>query len=184
MMLMKHNTSSSICPSGAKSRLRPRRADFAGVTAGAVSRRGSSSSDSTTGATPAPSQVVVERVSSSKGSRKAASVALVRLLGLTTSPVEDVTAEQLAASPFPVYRPLFAQDVEVQQKRPYFFGRRYTDTDAARIVFYGAMVATAVALGPATYSPEAAGLALAGCAWLFVVFFVCCCHRPPSPINT
>lgn len=101
----------------------------------------------------------VERVSSSKGSRKAVSQAFVKLIGITTSPKREVTPEELAASPYPAYQPLLS-DVTVQQKRPYWRDRAWTDTDVARLLFYVAMTGTALVLGPLTYSPESLRLML------------------------
>jgi hypothetical protein len=45
--------------------------------------------------------------------------AFCRLVGLKVSPVQEVTAEQLANPPFPAYKPLLSE-LTVQQKRPYF----------------------------------------------------------------
>ncbi|KIZ04879.1 hypothetical protein MNEG_3079 [Monoraphidium neglectum] len=104
-------------------------------------------------------EVQVERVSSSKGSRKAVSQAFVKLLGIETSPKQDVTPEELANSPYTSYTPPLS-NLTVQQKRPYWRERSWTETDVARLVFYGAMSGAALVLGPLTYSPEALQLML------------------------
>lgn len=62
----------------------------------------------------------------------------MRLLGLKTAPKRAIAPEELAAAPFPAYTPPFS-DVAVRQKRPYLFGREWTDADAARLLFYTAM---------------------------------------------
>lgn len=43
----------------------------------------------------------------------------------------------------------------VQKKRPYFFGRDYTETDVGYLAFFGAMHAIALVGGPLTFSWEA-----------------------------
>ena len=45
--------------------------------------------------------------------------------------------------------------LKVQKKRPYFFGRNYTETDVGYLAFFGAMHAIALVGGPLTYTPEA-----------------------------
>jgi stearoyl-CoA desaturase (delta-9 desaturase) len=87
--------------------------------------------------------------------------AFCKLTGIKVSPVQDITSEELAASPFPVYKPL-ASTLRVQQKRPYFLGRQWTDTDVGYLSFFAAMHAIALVAGPLTFSWDALNVAAAG----------------------
>lgn len=53
-------------------------------------------------------------------------------------------------------------EFSVQQKRPYWKGRSWTDTDIGYLSFFAAMHATALIGGPLTFSWDAFHVMLAG----------------------
>lgn len=59
------------------------------------------------------------------------SQAFCKLAGIQVSPLQDITQEQLASAPYPAYQPPLSQGVTVQQKRPYWQNRTWTDTDVS-----------------------------------------------------
>ncbi|KAF6257723.1 delta-9 desaturase-like protein [Scenedesmus sp. NREL 46B-D3] len=106
-------------------------------------------------------ELQVSRVSASGGSRKAFSQAFCKLAGIQVSPLQDITPEQLAAAPFARYTPPLC-NIQVQQKRPYWHGRTWTDTDVGYLSFFAAMHAVALLGGPLTFSWDALQVMLAG----------------------
>ncbi|KAG2433974.1 hypothetical protein HYH02_012436 [Chlamydomonas schloesseri] len=130
-----------------------------------VLRAAQQKQETATGATARPadsaSEPVVERVSNSGGSRKAFAKAFTGLLGLKLARPEDLDPDTLRNPPFPRYTPLLSE-LSVQQLRPYFSNRTYTDTDVGYLAFFAAMHAVALVGGPLTYSPECLQLCLAG----------------------
>eukprot|EP00878_Enallax_costatus_P037482 GHUV01042342.1.p1 GENE.GHUV01042342.1~~GHUV01042342.1.p1 ORF type:complete len:379 (+),score=81.54 GHUV01042342.1:277-1413(+) len=105
--------------------------------------------------------VEVSRVSNSSGSRKAFSQAFCKLVGLQTSPVQDITPEQIAAAPFARYTPPFSS-IEVQQKRNYWQERSWTDTDVGYLSFFAVMHLVALVGAPLTFSWDAFQVMLGG----------------------
>ncbi|PNW83836.1 hypothetical protein CHLRE_04g217939v5 [Chlamydomonas reinhardtii] len=103
----------------------------------------------------------MERVSNSGGSRKAFAKAFTSLLGLQLAKPEDLDPDTLRSPPFPRYTPALSE-LSVQQLRPYFLNRTYTDTDVGYLAFFSAMHLVALVGGPLTYSPECLQLCLAG----------------------
>lgn len=109
----------------------------------------------------AGNEVVVERVSNTGGSRKAFAKAFTSLLGLKLSRPEDLDPDTLRDPPFSRYTPL-GSTLSVQQLRPYFLNRTYTDTDVGYLAFFAAMHAVALVGGPLTFSWDCLQLCLAG----------------------
>ncbi|GLC45607.1 hypothetical protein PLESTB_001785000 [Pleodorina starrii] len=105
--------------------------------------------------------LVVERVSNTGGSRKAFAKAFTSLLGLKLAKPEDLDPETLRDPPFPRYRVPGSQ-LEVQQLRPYFLNRTFTDTDVGYLAFFAAMHLVALIGGPLTFSWDALEVCLAG----------------------
>ncbi|PNW83842.1 hypothetical protein CHLRE_04g217945v5 [Chlamydomonas reinhardtii] len=125
------------------------------------SQQGVEASRAVTSATPDAPEPVVERVSNSSGSRKAFAKAFTSLLGLQLAKPEDLDPDTLRNPPFPRYTPALSE-LSVQQLRPYFLNRTYTDTDVGYLAFFSAMHLVALVGGPLTYSPECLQLCLAG----------------------
>lgn len=133
---------------------------------------------------------VVERVATSKGSRLGVIRALLSAAGIQASPLRDIPPEVLASPPYAAYTAPLSTLV-VQQKRPYFLGREWTDGDLGYAGFYVAMHAAALLLGPLTYSPEAlqvavGGYVLTGCLGICLSYHRQLTHksfRCPKPLE-
>jgi stearoyl-CoA desaturase (delta-9 desaturase) len=88
--------------------------------------------------------------------------AFCKLAGIQVSPVQSITPEELANAPYPTYQPPFSQGVTVQQKRPYWQDRTWTDTDVGYLSFFAAMHVIALVGAPLTFSWDALQVMLAG----------------------
>eukprot|EP00198_Chlamydomonas_reinhardtii_P011934 XP_001701271.1 predicted protein [Chlamydomonas reinhardtii] len=100
-------------------------------------QQGVEASRAVTSATPDAPEPVVERVSNSSGSRKAFAKAFTSLLGLQLAKPEDLDPDTLRNPPFPRYTPALSE-LSVQQLRPYFLNRTYTDTDVSYLTSWRA----------------------------------------------
>lgn len=76
--------------------------------------------------------------------------------------MQVITPEELAAAPYPTYQPPFSTGVTVQQKRPYWQHRTWTDTDVGYLSFFAAMHVIALVGAPVTFSWDALQVMLAG----------------------
>lgn len=88
--------------------------------------------------------------------------AFCKLAGIQVSPVQSITPEELANAPYPAYQPPFSRGVTVQQKRPYWQDRTWTDTDVGYLSFFAAMHVIALVGAPLTFSWDALQVMLAG----------------------
>ncbi|KAK9824554.1 hypothetical protein WJX72_011275 [[Myrmecia] bisecta] len=106
---------------------------------------------------------VVTRISDEGGSRRAFCQAFCRLLNLKLASLDDVleqgTSLVAGPAPFPATTVPFSS-LRVQQKRPYFFNRTWTETDVGYLSFFLGMHAIALGLGPFTFSWDALQVAL------------------------
>jgi hypothetical protein len=88
--------------------------------------------------------------------------AFCKLAGIQVSPVQPITPEELASAPYPAYQPALSQGVTVQQKRPYWQDRTWTDTDVGYLSFFVAMHVIALVGAPLTFSWDALEVMLGG----------------------
>jgi stearoyl-CoA desaturase (delta-9 desaturase) len=90
------------------------------------------------------------------------SQAFCKIAGIQVSPVQEITPEQLASAPYPAYQPPLSQGVVVQQKRPYWQDRTWTDADVGYLSFFAAMHVIALVGAPLTFSWDALEVMLGG----------------------
>lgn len=105
--------------------------------------------------------MVVTRVSETAASRKGASKAWTKLLGIRTIDPEVVDPNSIFTSSYPSYSPPFST-ITVHQKRPYWIGRGFTATDVGYLSFFIGMHAAAFILGPITFNLDALCVAIGG----------------------
>jgi fatty-acid desaturase len=105
--------------------------------------------------------IVVSRVSETAASRKGASKAWTKLLGIKTVNPEAIDPETIFSTSYPSFSPPFSSIV-VQQKRSYWFNRDFTATDIGYLSFFIGMHAAAFILGPLTYNLDALYVAMGG----------------------
>ncbi|GMH35688.1 hypothetical protein BSKO_03556 [Bryopsis sp. KO-2023] len=120
-------------------------------------------------------ELAVDRVSSTKGSRKAFCEAFCRMLNLELTNVEDCPPLDPSQSPFPAQQAPFSELI-VQKKRPYFIDRDWTDSDIGYLAFFLGMHAIAFIGGPLTFTWDAFLVAFGG----YVItgwFGLCLCYH-------
>jgi hypothetical protein len=76
--------------------------------------------------------------------------AFTKLLGLKLAQPADLDPATLESPPFPAYTVPLSSGLTVQQLRPYFVGRTFTDTDVGYAVSGGCVFATS----PYTPAPD------------------------------
>jgi len=126
-------------------------------------RSGSKGKDLRDGFGEEDDSLEVGRVATEKGSRKAWSEGVCRLMNLDLVDPTTIAPPQLGdkCAPVGAEYALPLSDVTARRRRPYLFGRDWTSTDIGYAVFFVPMHAIAFLAGPFTFTWDALAVAAA-----------------------